>query len=180
MKKFIGLFFFILLLTGCVPEVEYKLEAGQDTIEVFEEHELKGCAVIIDEIEYQMDYIVKYEVDNQKIGTYIVESAVDVNDKTYTCQRVVFVTDQTKPTLTLLPGVDTIHVGEVWVDAGVNVTDNYDQDVMVVFNYTGLGIEAGGPLVFSSTGLYEVEYTAIDDSENETTIIRFINVIEGE
>lgn len=179
MKKLLGLFFLILFLTGCAPDANYTLEAGNDTIEVFDEHELQGCSVTIDEIKYQMG-VVSNTVNNQVIGEYIVKYEILVKARTYTCQRVVFVTDQTKPELTLFPGVDTILVGEVWVDAGVNVTDNYDQDVMVVFNYAGLNIEVGSPMIFSSVGMYEVEYTAIDDSENETTIIRFVNVIEGE
>ena len=37
MRKIIGLLFLILLLTGCVPQADFTLEAGKDTIEVFED-----------------------------------------------------------------------------------------------------------------------------------------------
>lgn len=179
MKKIIVLLFFVLLLTGCTPTIEYVLEAGTDTIEVFEDHDLKGCSVNINSQEHQMD-VIENTVDNQEIGEYIVEYEVEVDEELYTCQRVVFVVDQTKPVLTLLPGVDTVRVNESWMDAGVEVTDNYDQDVMVLTIYNEDDFAATSSISFRNVGTFEVHYVATDDSGNEATITRYVHVIEGE
>lgn len=179
MKKIIGLMFLILLLSGCVPQADFTLEAGKDTIEVFENHVLNGCTATIDEVSYSMD-VVENPVDTQVVGEYIVRYETEVNNSTYTCQRVVFVIDRTSPEATLNPGLDTIFIGQTWQDAGITVIDNYDQEIQVIVNYSSFGVDGGNPMVFLNTGMYEVEYTAIDESGNETRISRFVHVIEGE
>ena len=171
MRKIIGLLFLILLLTGCVPQADFTLEAGKDTIEVFEEHVLNGCTATIEEVSYSMD-VVENPVDTQVLGEYIVQYETEVNNKIYTCQRVVFVIDRTAPQVMLMPGIDTVYIGETWEDAGVSVTDNYDTSVQVIVNYSSFGVDGGNPMVFTTIGMYEVIYTAYDESENETTITK--------
>ena len=179
MKKIIVLIFFVLLLTGCTTSVEYDLEAAQDTINVFEEHQAKGCSVIINDVEHEMD-ITDNAVNSQEIGEYVIHYEAEVNDETYTCERVVFVVDHVAPLLTLLPGVDTIEVLQAWEDAGVVVSDNYDDDVIVVTEYNEEDFAPTGSISFHSVGTFEVKYVATDDSGNETSIIRYVHVIEGE
>lgn len=171
MKRLFLVFFFIVLLSGCVPKATITLDEGMDTVEVYDIYQIRGCTVTIGENEYSMR-VVNNPVDNEVIGEYIIEYEKEVNGKTYDCQRVVFVVDQTKPVVVLNPGIDTIIVGEEWTDAGVTVSDNYDSDVLVSLDDSALNI-----LV---EGTYEVYYNAIDDSGNITTITRVVHVISGD
>ena len=112
MRKIIGLLFLILLLTGCVPQADFTLEAGKDTIEVFEEHVLNGCTATIEEVSYSMD-VVENPVDTQVLGEYIVQYETEVNNKIYTCQRVVFVIDRTAPQVMLMFGYRHLYQKQV-------------------------------------------------------------------
>ena len=179
MKKIIVLMFFAILLTGCTAKAEIFLEAGIDTIEVFDEHDLKACTVVIKEVEYEMN-VENNDVDNTEVGEYLVNYEEEVDGKVYTCQRVVFVVDQTPPNLTLLPGIDTVQINESWTDAGVDVVDNYDQDVVVMTEIDEDNLAATSSISFKTAGTFEVKYIAMDDAGNEASIIRYIHVLEGE
>lgn len=179
MKKIIVLIFFALLLTGCSPDVEYDLEAGMDTVEVYGTHVLSGCSVIINERAYTMN-VVSNNVNTEEVGEYIVNYEVEVDNKLYGYQRVVFVVDQTKPTLTLLSGIDTVKVNENWIDAGVEVTDNYDNNVIAVTVYNEDDFGSTSSISFKNVGVFEIIYVATDDSGNESRVTRYVHVIEGE
>ena len=96
------------------------------------------------------------------------------------CFRVPSSPHQTAPVLTLLPGIDTVEVEQSWIDAGVEVSDNYDDNVIVVTEYNEQDFAPTSSISFSSVGTFEIRYVAIDDSGNETSIIRYVHVIEGE
>ncbi len=171
MKKIIVLLFFILLLTACTPKGEVNLEHGVDTVEVFGTHELMGCVVTIEEVDYQME-IVLNTIDLDTIGEYVVEYSLEKENRDYVCQRVVFVVDQTSPILTLLPGRNTIYQNETWIDGGVEVVDNYDQDPTVEMIENTIDI--------STPGTYQVTYQATDHSGNTSQITRFVHVLESD
>lgn len=171
MKKMIVLFFFIIILSGCSPKATIELEEGMDTVEVFSIYQIRGCTVIIGENEYRMN-VVDNPVDTEIVGEYVIDYKKEVNGKTYHCQRVVFVIDQTSPELTLLPGIDTITIGESWVDGGISIMDNYDQDLDVIIISNNLDE--------NMIGTYQVIYSVTDLSGNTSVITRNIHVIEGE
>ena len=171
MKKIIVLLFFVLLLTACTPKGEVNLVHGVDTVEVFGSHDLMGCVVTIDEVDYQMS-IVSNSIDLDTIGEYLVEYSYEDGNRDYVCQRVVFVVDQTSPILTLLPGRNTIYTNETWIDGGVEVADNYDQELAVEIIENTLDI--------TTPGTYQVTYQATDDSGNTSQITRFVHVLESD
>lgn len=171
MKKLMTAIIMILLLAGCTPTVEVSLVPGVDTIEVYDEHDLKGCTVTIDDVEYQME-IESNPIDTEVVGNYIVDYEVDIDEETYVCQRVVFVVDHTSPELTLLAGKDTVYVNETWVDGGAVVSDNYDQDLTVVVSENTVDT--------SVSGTYQVTYKSTDSSGNFDEITRIVHVLESE
>lgn len=109
-------------------------------------------------------------VDTNTIGEYkIYYKAVNDDEEVY-LMRVVTVVDDIPPVIALNPGVDTIFVGENWIDAGCTASDNYDTSVTCTVNSNTLNINIAGE--------YEIIYSAIDDSGNETQMTRYIFVLD--
>jgi len=158
----------IFFLSACAPTISIELEESIDTVEVFDTHVVKGCLLNKDGTIYRMK-IDTNNVNTDILGTYTIDYYYELNEETYTCQRVVFVVDQTPPTLNLHPGIDTIKVGENWEDSGIMIVDNYDTD---------LDYELSNTIDNEVVGNYEVIYTVTDHSGNEATITRIVHVIE--
>lgn len=156
----------LLFLVGCTPDtVSTALDPGQDTVTVFDDYTPEGCTITINDESFDMT-ISSNPVDTAIVGTYVVEYEYD----DYLCQRAVFVVDDVAPEGMLVQGVDTIRVGEEWVDAGVTVTDNYS-DVEYSVTY---------PSTYSTdvVGTHTILYTLIDEAGNTTDIPRVVHVIE--
>ena len=162
MKKLLISFFLVLFLASCTPKAIITLEEGMDTVEVYDIYQIRGCTVTLGEDEYRMK-VVNNPVDNEIVGEYIIEYEKEVNGRTYTCQRVVFIVDQTRPELTLNPGIDTITIGDDWVDAGVTVIDNYDQEITASVDDSEINI--------FEEGTYAVYYTAVDSFPEVSTAV---------
>jgi xanthosine utilization system XapX-like protein len=79
------------------------------------------------------------------------------------------VIDQTPPVLTLNLGIDTILVGEEWIDESATVIDNSNEAIEIVVT---------GSVNTSVAGTYEITYTATDSSGNTSSIKRFVTVYE--
>ena len=171
MRKLMILGLIVLLLSGCTPKAIITLDEGTDTVEVYDIYQIRGCTVTIGGNDYRMT-VANNPVDNEIVGEYIIEYEKEVNGRTYSCQRVVFIVDHTRPELTINPGIDTISIGEEWIDAGVTATDNYDLEVTVSVDASELNI--------LEEGIYAVYYTAIDESGNESSIQRMVHVIDGD
>lgn len=137
-------------------------------------------------VEYGEDYIDKgYSVSLEGFENVEVTGAVDSNELgdyfiTYTLKdsedvvidievRTVRVVDTTPPTVELNPGIDTIFIGENWVDPGVLVSDNYT---------TQTTLKITDQVDNSEVGQYRVTYKALDSNGNYTTLIRYVNVVE--
>ena len=101
-----------------------------------------------------------------KVFTYTVTD--DSGNETIV-RRTVEVVDTVSPTLTLNPSVDTIYVGQEWLDFGVGVTDNLGINFDVIRDNDLDNLVAG---------TYTISYTVSDSSNNESTIIRYITVLE--
>ncbi len=71
-------------------------------------------------------------------------------------------------------------INESWTDAGVDVVDNYDQDVVVITEIDEDNLAATSSISFKTAGTFEVKYIATDDAGNEASIIRYVHVLEGE
>ena len=167
MKKLLAILS-ILILTGCSPKVSYILEEAVDTVEVYNLYEVKGCTLIVDDVEYEMT-IKENNVNTNEIGTYTVDYSYDLDGNTYNFQRVVFVTDQTSPLLELVEGIDTIFMYQSWIDEGIIVTDNYSTEFEITIE---------GTVDTTTIGTYTIVYTVTDESLNESSITRVVTVVE--
>ena len=111
---------------------------------------------------------VSNNIDENIIGEYVITYSYLDDEVTYNCTRFVKVIDSTRPEVTLNPGIDTIKINGVFIDAGVTCSDNYD---------TSLTVAISGSVDTGVMGRYILTYTVTDDSSNSTDIIRIVNVV---
>lgn len=169
MRKVVPLFLLILLLSSCaVKEPTAVLNAGVDTVSQFSIYTPEPCMLETNEATYQMK-IVTNDVNTGVEGTYTVLYSYTYEEIEYTCQRKVFVSDDTPPTVTLKQGIDTVVLGHEWTDMSVEYSDT---------NSTLLQLTVDNPVDTSKLGSYVVTYTVIDENGNEGFAYRHVNVIE--
>lgn len=169
-KALLILLIFMILLNGCttlsIDYLVFELNPGIDTIEINDRHVDQGAKAsygfkTVDVI------VISNNVDTTHIGEYEIIYQATYKELVQTLVRKVNVVDQTPPVLSLNPGIDTIHVGETWIDAGVQAYDN------------SLGethIEIIGS-VLNALGKYEIIYQATDLSGNVSRLTRVVYVI---
>ena len=169
MKKLLLLIPIVLSLISCSKTViTTELEPGYDIVKVNSEWVDEGCILNENDEIYIEMYVKSDNVDTSTIGDYEVVYSLAHNSEDYVCLRIVKVIDDEAPTIIFNAGVDTIIKGEEWVDAGVTVVDNYDNDVIVVII---------GTVSNNIVGTYIITYTAIDISGNSESIDRIVHVI---
>jgi alpha-tubulin suppressor-like RCC1 family protein len=111
---------------------------------------------------------VEDNVIYNKIGTY--EVVVMVQDQYLNSSSMtiyVTVADTVSPSLTLNPSVDTIYVGDSYLDQGILVQDNTETDVSI-----------SGSVDTLNAGTYLLTYTVTDEAENSSVIKRVVTVVE--
>ena len=146
---------------------------GEQTINVnvYDDYIDQGV-IYSDNLDTTLDYDCVNPVDTNYLGRYEIEYTVtDLSGNVTTVVRVVNVVDTTAPTASLIPGVDTIYVGETHLDESINVLDNYSVSLTITTNSN---------VDTTVAGTYTIEYTVIDGEGNVATIIRYVNVIEKE
>lgn len=148
-------------------EIYLQMNAGIDTVEINSDWIDAGALFVLDDIEYQM--ITSDSVDTSTINVYPITYEYNHNDTLYTMIRIVVVLDQTPPVLELNLGIDTLVLGSEWIDAGVIINDNSQEDITPTIE---------GHVDVNVPGTYEIKYTATDSSGNASSITRYVTIIE--
>lgn len=123
---------------------------------------------------YDDDLIVETigEVNTEIIGTYtITYSVTDQSGNSTEVERTINVVDVQAPTGFILEGVDTVIIGEDWIDSGVDALDNYSDE---------LDVQLLGYINTNEVGIYQLQYIVSDSSNNQLTLSRVITVVEEE
>lgn len=168
LQTFLILSIAITLISCVAPNVVLRLEDGIDTIELGDTHYDRGIRAkygVLD-IEY---VVISNSVNNQVVGQYQIVYEAIHNNISYQITRMVFVVDDTLPILTLNIGLDTIIVGEQWIDAGVTVLDN---------SQAVLPVEVKGSVDTQTAGTYTIVYEATDPSGNKGMAQRIVFVLD--
>jgi hypothetical protein len=100
----------------------------------------------------------------------LIYTVTDDSGNVTIIKRIVYVVDTVSPTVELNPGVDTVLVGEEWIDGGVSGLDNLT---------TNFDIEVEGAVDINTPGTYELVYTIYDSSDNFAIISRFVTVLDA-
>lgn len=148
-------------------EIDIKLNAGQDTVDINTEWIDAGAVFVLNNNEFQM--LTDDTVDESTLGIYEIEYYISINDTYYYITRYVIVVDQTAPVISLNLGVDTVKVGTNWIDTGVTITDNSKEIIIP---------EVEGRVFLLVPGTYQITYIAVDSSGNTSRITRYVTVIE--
>lgn len=171
MKKYLVIVLivaFVLSLSACAePSIErliFELNPGVDTIELGSEHEDAGAKATYGFRTIDVE-IVSNDVDTSQVGEYeIVYYATHLGfEKTLT--RKVTVVNELLPKVTLNPGLDTVYIGDAWVDEGVSS----DEDISVTIL---------GTVDTQTVGEYMITYVITDIDDQELRLYRYVNVIE--
>jgi hypothetical protein len=171
--RILSILLFIFILAGCnvtplgEDDLSITLKPGIDTVEINTAFVDAGVTAMIGTRTIE-GTITENTVDITTTGQYTVTYEVSRYGYSKTVTRYVNIVDNTPPTLSLKPGVDTIIKGQTWTDAGVNAEDNSLGTVSVVVT---------GSANVNTAGEYVITYTGTDESGNVSTIIRYVNVL---
>ena len=140
------------------------------TLEVGTSYEELGASAndIVDGI---VEVLIKGEVNSEVVNVYnLTYSATDKEGNVSSLTRVVNIVDTTAPKLILNgSSVVTHEAGLPYVDAGVNVNDNYDKEISVTIE---------GEVNSNLLGEYTLIYTAEDSNKNKTQLVRLVKVVD--
>ncbi|MCF7924863.1 MAG: DUF5011 domain-containing protein [Candidatus Izimaplasma sp.] len=159
--------FILISCTATLDNISFKLNPGNDTVELNSEYDDPGATAKVFGLKYNYD-IIENTVDTSKIGIYYIHYEFNHKEFTLTLMRIVTVVDETPPEIELNPGVDTIYLGQEWIDSYVSVTDNSQEEI---------DIEVIGEVNNLVVGEYTISYIATDGYGNETEISRIVNVV---
>jgi LPXTG-motif cell wall-anchored protein len=119
------------------------------------------------------DIVISGSVDTHKLGDYVITYNVKdaANNSASTVRRTVHVVDSTKPVITLKGDTEqTIEVHSKYVDPGVTLIDNYDNDI-------NSKLVISGAVNTDKLGDYTIVYNVKDGSGNTAdTVARTIHV----
>jgi hypothetical protein len=148
-------------------EIYLQLNAGQDTVEINSKWIDAGAVFVLNDTSYDM--VTEDTVDITTLSIYEIIYTYSYEEEVYSMTRYVIVTDQVSPEIELNLGVDTIKVGSTWTDANVTITDNSNESITPIVE---------GSVDTNTAGTYEIIYTATDSSGNESSVTRYVHIIE--
>jgi hypothetical protein len=171
MKVWIRLIILSLLfiLSGCTDVsseyLKFELMPGVDTVEVGTSHTDSGATASYGLRSLNITVIYN-DVDINQVGTYEIVYEATYSNISKVIRRKVNVVDQTPPIVTLKPGIDTILVGDTWIDSSIDITDQSEIRSITV---TGE--------VKNEVGDYTITYTVIDVYGNTAIVMRIVSVL---
>lgn len=116
---------------------------------------------------------ISSNIDCNKLGSYNVKYTLeDVDGTSLELNRVVNVVDVSPPVISLM-GENTIYLklGENYIDPGFSASDNYDGDLTA-------NVTSTNNLDTSKIGVYNINYSVTDSSNNTGTATRKIYVYQ--
>lgn len=147
-------------------------EENYNTILVNGEYEEKGATLIIDGQDVSKSITVDTSnLNTNKVGTYQVIYSYQINkNEVKTAYRTINVIDNEPPKIALLgSNVYTMLVNEEYIEEGVLVTDNSNEELLE-------NVIIDSNLNISKPGNYYIKYTVKDNSNNTSEIYRTVIV----
>jgi len=160
----------VMLLGGCQVDpdkMEIVLNASVDTVQLNDNYSDPGATGYYGTMTIPCEAIENH-VDTSELGTYTIVYEASYFGVSITKYRVVTVVDEVPPTATLVPGVDSVLQGGVWIDAGVDASDNDLQEVH---------IEVQGTVNTAFPGEVIITYIISDSIGNQTILERHVFVV---
>ena len=174
MKKMIFIVTILLsmFLSSCMDadldKLKIELVPAVDTVQIFSEYLDPGATATYGSLDLETRTIY-FDVDTSMVGVYEIIYRVEYEGLIKEKTRIITVVDEIAPSVSLNMGLDTILLHETWIDAGVTASDNSKVDPI---------IDVSGYVDSEVTGEYIITYTVSDQSGNQKTIKRFVNVVD--
>lgn len=157
-----------IFITSCVEpsisNLKMNLNPGVDTVEVHTEFTDQGAVASYGIRALDVE-VISNDVDITQVGVYEIVYYTTYLDFEKTIVRVVTVVNEEGPIVSLNVGLDTIYVGDTWVDAGISSDE--EVDVLVT-----------GSVDVNTVGEYIITYEITDQYGYEVILYRYVNVIE--
>jgi len=169
-KVIITAFLLLILLVACTPsnsDIKFYLNPGNDTVELNSEYEDPGVTAKVFGINRKTE-VKENTFDISQVGVYYIIYYFHYQDIEMELTRIITVIDETPPVIELNIGVDTIRLGETWIDAGIKALDNSNDEISV--NVFGI-------VDVNTIGTYIITYEATDIYGNSSEILRYVSVI---
>ena len=144
---------------------------GHDTlvIDYGTEYVDPGYIFTFGQLNINSKVVVTGNVDTNSVGTYNIKYEYIGMYGVASLTREVKVVDNIAPKLTLLgDSYVEIFVGDTYTDPGYTISENTDSII---------DVNESGQYDTTQVGRYEINYTAVDESNNTATATRTINVI---
>lgn len=139
--KIIPYIFVLLIISGLLVFYQttpyMSLNQGIDTVYIGENYQDPGATIKIGQEIYEMT--TTHSIDTSILGKQTITYSFEHESKVYQITRSVMVIESDTFKMTLNPGMDTIKIGESWVDAGVSTTHDVDVEVISSFNRLRVG-----------------------------------------
>ncbi|MCJ8312602.1 MAG: BspA family leucine-rich repeat surface protein, partial [Pseudomonadales bacterium] len=131
-------------------------------------------AIVVDNYNTDLTFSVAGEVDETKLGTYLItyQSQDSSGNHAIDVFRTVTVLDDVDPIITLYGEQNiTLERGDQYIELGATVSDNFDKNI---------DINIEGSVNPTALGSYLINYNAIDSFDNSAlTLIRNIEVVDN-
>ena len=137
------------------------LEEGLDTIYEGTSYDDPGATIRIGNTTYEM--ITTDNINTNTLGKQAIVYEYEYENTIYRITRFVMVIPYDNFTMVLNPGIDTIDIGDQWIDAGVQTS--HEVDVEVLSNLNRLRV-----------GTYEITYR-FTYLEEVYEIVRYVTVV---
>ncbi|ASP49706.1 DUF5011 domain-containing protein [Cognaticolwellia beringensis] len=146
--------------------------AGDAQITVqYDDTYVDAGAAAIDNADGDVTVTVDGEVDTSSVGSYkLTFTATDSSGNSSSATRAINVVDSVAPVITLAgEALMTVQFEALFEDVGATALDNADGDITVMVN---------GAVDTSIIGVYELVYSATDNSDNTSSATRMVNVVD--
>ena len=170
-KRIMILFGLMIILVSCFlfahfNSLNIRLVGSDLVLEYGSFYEELGAQAFYGSKDISDKIVIKNNIDINKIGSYEVEYSINYGNISKKIVRKVKVVDTERPNI-VLNGDEVVYltIGDVFDDAGVVATDNYDGNLNDL-------VEVSHNIDENKEGSYEVVYKVKDSSGNEVSVSR--------
>ena len=166
-------YFLYIEVVGKSSYLKIKLNGKEEiTLNYKEEYKDKGAKAFYKKKNITSSIKTKNNINFEKLGTYNYTYSIKYKKQHKILKRVIKIIDTEAPVLKLNDKeIITLYQGSDYEEKGAIASDNYDGDLTDK-------IEISGEVDKNKLGEYTINYSVIDSSNNKTSIIRKVNVIE--
>lgn len=168
-----GIIIYQTIYLDYVSKINLKLNGQKEiTLNLLEEYKEEGATAQFRNKDITDQIKIIGNIDNTKIGEYIIEYQINYKKKKETISRKITIVDTEVPQIELIGDAKiSIYEGQNYEEQGCKVIDNYDGDI-------SSNVVVEGAVDTNTPSNYTLTYKVEDSSHNQATITREVEVKE--